>query len=240
MMPELLAPILGGTFGDQNLPGVGKTTVGATYRKVFVVSLSWIWPVCAPHDRTSGNRLVKFGVSNSKKPAPSGDGDTRAKPCLPAFPYFSLNDGHRMYFMAKHDRPNITTVDESAEDWARRSQPKGPPLFVPLLFALGFLIVGFWLWGDMDARGHISHDKLTAVSTENWAIGEYKDCFSLNIDIDQPVLSCDNVLGGDKDKVFKVRFYGRTYIDGIRKNTALKWKCVKNEETDPSITCGKR
>ena len=44
-----------------------------------------------------------------------------------------------------------------------------------------FIVGGFWLWNKIDERGHIPHDKLTTVSSESWSTGEYKSCFSLNI-----------------------------------------------------------
>jgi hypothetical protein len=111
-------------------------------------------------------------------------------------------------------------------------------LFV--LVVLGLLLGGKWVWDSFDSTGYIYHDKLTAVASENWALGEYKDCFSLNIRMKQPVLSCDNLLGGDKEKVFKVRFYGKTYREETPDNSAIRWKCTKNGDTDPSITCEKR
>jgi hypothetical protein len=102
------------------------------------------------------------------------------------------------------------------------------------------LVIGRWGWDALDSRGYIYHDKLTAVSGEGWAVGEYKDCFSLNIKMKQPVLSCDNLLGGDKERVFKVRFYGTTYREETPDNAAIRWKCMKNGQIDPAITCEKR
>jgi hypothetical protein len=110
-----------------------------------------------------------------------------------------------------------------------------------ILGVLGLLIWGgYWLWGKADAHGYFYHNKLAAVSSENWAIGEYKDCFSLNIKMNQPVLSCDTLLGGNKEKVFMVQFWGRTYIQGMPENTALEWKCTKTGDSDPSIKCERR
>jgi hypothetical protein len=99
---------------------------------------------------------------------------------------------------------------------------------------------GYWLWTQADSRGYIPHDKLAAVSSESWAVGEYKDCFSLNIEMDQPVLSCDALLGSDKEKVFKVEFWGATYIEDMPRDAALRWKCTKTGDTDPAIKCEKR
>jgi len=98
----------------------------------------------------------------------------------------------------------------------------------------------WWAWTALDKNGYIPHDKLTAVSSENWAVGEYKDCFSLNIKMDQPVLSCDNLLGGEKERVFKVQFWGITYSDDKPKDAAFDWKCTKTGDSDPSIKCERR
>ncbi len=128
------------------------------------------------------------------------------------------------------ERPPIPTSADSG--------PKG----YLILILLGLLIwAGFWLRRQLDADGYIFHDALTAVSSESWAIGEYKDCFSLNNKTDRPVLRCDNVLGGNKEEmVFKVRFYGRTYLDTVPANTALEWRCSKTGEADPTVTCEKQ
>jgi hypothetical protein len=103
-----------------------------------------------------------------------------------------------------------------------------------------FIWGGFWFWQLLDADGYIFHDTLTAVSSESWAIGEYKDCFSLNNKTGEPVLRCDNVLGGDKETVIKVRFYGRTHLDATPANSTLEWRCSKTGETDPTVMCEKR
>ena len=112
---------------------------------------------------------------------------------------------------------------------------------IKFLLAAGFLLWGgYQLWSDADAHGFIPHTRLASVSSESWTVGEYKDCFSLNIRMDQPILSCDNLLGSNKEKVFKVLFWGKTYIEGKPENTALEWRCTKTGDADPSIRCEKR
>jgi len=113
---------------------------------------------------------------------------------------------------------------------------------VAILFLLACLAyAGVWIWNQLDERTYISHDKLTVVSSGSWSPGEYKDCFTLNVEMEQPVLTCNNLLGRAEEKdVFKVRFYGETYIEGQSKDTPLRWNCTRNVELNPPITCVKR
>jgi hypothetical protein len=98
-------------------------------------------------------------------------------------------------------------------------------------------LVGAWnLAAD---RGYIFHDTLTSVSSKtSWVTGEYKDCFSTNVKTGlQLFLACDNALGGDSQKTFMVRFWGVTHSAEKPENTDFNWKCRKNGDGDPAITC---
>jgi hypothetical protein len=104
------------------------------------------------------------------------------------------------------------------------------------LIALAVLIL--LIWNAADEEGYVLHDMLTSVSSKtSWVTGEYKDCFSTNVKTGQLFLACDNALGGDSEKTFMVRFWGITRISDKPENTDFYWKCRKNEDGDPAITC---
>lgn len=103
-------------------------------------------------------------------------------------------------------------------------------------FVVLFLLIGGRaLWPMLDESGYIYHDKLTSVFAKSWAPGEYKDCNSLSSKEEQPYLMCDGEWG--EQKVFKVRFYGQTHVEGKPEGTMLFWKCLKNGDIDPAMTC---
>jgi hypothetical protein len=105
-------------------------------------------------------------------------------------------------------------------------------LIVALLFVLGVPGVGFrWLMHDSH---WIHQEKLMYVYAEGWAVGEYKDCVSLNVDLEEPSLTCD---AAAKGKTFKVRFDGDTYVKGKPDSTASHWKCRKFDVDDATIDC---
>ena len=105
-----------------------------------------------------------------------------------------------------------------------------------MLFVL-FAIVEWggtaWKWFMSDSH-LLHHDKLMYVESRNWANSEYKDCVSLNVDLDQPTLACDADATG---KVFKVRFDADTYDNTKPESTTFHWQCRKNGDADPAITC---
>src|SRR5215469_15350526 len=120
----------------------------------------------------------------------------------------------------------LTAALDSVADWLW-SFLKG----FAILFLLACLAsAGVWIWNQLDEHTYIPHDKLTTVSSGSWSPGEYKDCFTLNVEMEQPVLNCNNLLGSAEKKVFKVRFYGETHIEGQSKDTTFRWDCTRNEE----------
>lgn len=115
------------------------------------------------------------------------------------------------------------------------------------LFLIGLAIWGaFALWGWLDDSGYIRHDKLTSVSSTGWSVGEYKDCISYNTKYKEgsspaALLFCD-LSASAEPKIFKVRFYGKTHIEGKSETDSLQWTCKKNSiggvfDIDAAITC---
>jgi hypothetical protein len=101
---------------------------------------------------------------------------------------------------------------------------------------MALLVGGVSLWDYLDELGYIHHDKMTQVSSKGWTNGEYKDCSSVNAKPEEPYLECAGFLGGEA-KEFKVRFYGQTRVADKPENYMFTWKCRKNGDTDPTITC---
>jgi hypothetical protein len=108
-----------------------------------------------------------------------------------------------------------------------------------------FVSITLWLW--MDDSGYIPHDEMTIVYSPDWQFGEYKSCTTLNGAKPQNILCDGGVPSGriEEGKVFKVRFWGRTYDEGKAAvggapdiaPTLFYWNCRKNDGGDPSFTC---
>jgi len=81
------------------------------------------------------------------------------------------------------------------------------------------------------------HDQKMWVEAKGWSAGEYKNCTTLNNDLKEPTLHCDDDVVG---KVFDVRFYGETFVHDKPEMSAFHWTCQKNEGIDPSMTCRDR
>ena len=88
----------------------------------------------------------------------------------------------------------------------------------------------------------------TIVYSPDWQIGEYKTCSTLNGNGDkspehstrpQNIFCEGGVPSGrpEDGKVFKVRFWGRTYIKSEPFEKYMLWNCRKNGGGDPSVTC---
>jgi len=101
---------------------------------------------------------------------------------------------------------------------------------------LTLLVGGVSVWNYLDESGYIYHDKMTLVSSKGWTNGEYKDCSSLNAKPEEPYLECAGLFGGES-KEFKVRFYGQPRVLDKPENYTFAWKCRKNGDSDPTITC---
>ena len=78
------------------------------------------------------------------------------------------------------------------------------------------------------------HDKLMFVEAENWVNGEYKTCVTLNVDLEEPSLTCDPNARG---KLFKVQFDAETYDKEKPDTTSVRWKCRKNGDNEVAIDC---
>ena len=90
-----------------------------------------------------------------------------------------------------------------------------------------------WHWLKYDSHW-IHHEKVMFVYAENWATGEYKNCATLNVDLEEPSLTCDT---NAKGKSFKVRFDANTYIKEKPDSTVFHWTCRKYGEGDATIDC---
>jgi hypothetical protein len=105
-----------------------------------------------------------------------------------------------------------------------------------VLVALALSVAGILDAVNLD--GYFFRDTLTSVSSATgWENREYKDCFSTNVNTGQQFLACDNPLGGGSAKTFMVRFWGKTHRSDKPEATDFEWKCRKNSEGDPAITC---
>jgi hypothetical protein len=105
-------------------------------------------------------------------------------------------------------------------------------LIVVVLVVVGVPGAAFqWLMHDSH---WIHHEKLMYVYAEGWATGEYKDCVSLNVDVEEPSLTCD---ANAKGKTFKVRFDSDTHVKERADSTEFRWKCRKYEVGDATIDC---
>ncbi len=104
------------------------------------------------------------------------------------------------------------------------------------------------IWDRLDQAGHIPHDELTIVYSPDWQNGEYKTCSTLSgngykspehFTRPQNILCDGGVPSGrlEDGKVFKVRFWGRTYIKTKPLETSLSWSCRRSSSDDPSIIC---
>lgn len=107
---------------------------------------------------------------------------------------------------------------------------------VSLLGGLLALWSGPRIWEYLN-ESVIQHDKLATVYSRDWANGEYKQCTNVNAKTEEPYLQCDDLTLTEKGKVFKVRFYGQTYVAENRFETLHYWRCRKNGYEDPAITC---
>jgi hypothetical protein len=81
------------------------------------------------------------------------------------------------------------------------------------------------------------HDQKMWVEAKGWLAGEYKNCTTLNNELKEATLHCDDDVVG---KVFDVRFYGETFVHDQPEMSAFHWTCQKNQGIDPSMTCRDR
>jgi hypothetical protein len=98
------------------------------------------------------------------------------------------------------------------------------------------LLGGLMLWGYMDQHHYFYHDKLARITSAGWNGRNAKDCDEWNLKTDLPVLECD---GGHSDlqETIRVRFYGDTRLDLQPDELRLHWKCTRNSDSSPAVTC---
>jgi hypothetical protein len=110
-----------------------------------------------------------------------------------------------------------------------------------LVIAIAIFIAvytGVWDLGELEDTGWVHHDKITTVFSRDWVTGEYKHCSNVNANNhEEPYLLCDGANLDEKGKVFEVRFYGRTYQPEWAFETTFDWRCRRNADDDPTITC---
>lgn len=107
-----------------------------------------------------------------------------------------------------------------------------------LALVIGGLLGGITFLWYLNDDGYFYHDKLTTIhAPSSWVNGEYKECTSLDVkEADEhPELSCENAVS-DEGKVFKVRFYGRTFAPE-KKQIVRYWTCRKTDAGDTTVTC---
>jgi hypothetical protein len=98
------------------------------------------------------------------------------------------------------------------------------------------LVMFYGFYEQLDGWNKIPHDKMTTVYSIGWQNGEYKVCYSFNQSTQdqEPELICET---GEPPRVFKVRFWGRTFVRQKSSFVQYTWTCRKNGEADPMITC---
>src|SRR5215472_9455421 len=114
--------------------------------------------------------------------------------------------------------------------------------FVRVLSAI--LVVAFVSGGGAAVwkyvQRHISHEKLATVHClEEWSVGEYRECNSMNLreQDSKPELYCVVSSRLDLGKVFKVSSSGDlTYDDEKQEGQVLEWLCRRNID-DPTFSC---
>jgi hypothetical protein len=109
-------------------------------------------------------------------------------------------------------------------------------LFLLPVLACFLLVMLYGFYEQLDYWNKIPHDKLTTVYNTNWANGEYQTCDSFNQSSQdkKPELDC---MTGEPPKTFKVRFWGRTFAPEKSRLVLFTWRCRKNGDSDPVITC---
>jgi hypothetical protein len=122
---------------------------------------------------------------------------------------------------------------------SRYSSGIGCSLIILIAVAICIAVyTGAWDLGELEDTGWIHHDKITTVFSRDWVTGEYKHCSNVNANNhDEPYLLCDGANLEENGKVFKVRFYGRTYQTEAPFETTIDWRCRRNSSEDPIITC---
>jgi hypothetical protein len=106
-------------------------------------------------------------------------------------------------------------------------------LGVIAIFALYIGAVRGYQWALHNTHW-FHHKKLMFVYAENWANGEYKSCLTLNVDLEEPSLTCDS---NENGKTFKVQFNGETYDKEKTNTTTVQWRCRKYRDSEATIDC---
>jgi hypothetical protein len=123
---------------------------------------------------------------------------------------------------------------------ARPQIDRNPALVVVAVLGVAFtlLLVGWPNIRDtvLDS-GSVYHDQKMWVEAKGWSEDEYKNCTTLNVDLEQPTLHCDDDVVG---RVFDVRFYGKTFVQDKPDSQVFHWACQKNVGIDPEMTCRDR
>ena len=114
---------------------------------------------------------------------------------------------------------------------------------VVLLVLVG--LGGLAIWDRLDGAGYVPHEEMTIVYSPDWHNGEYKICSTQNgngykspehSSTPQNILCDGGVPSGrlEDGKVFKVQFWGKTFIKTKPFETPLLWNCLKS---DAYIVC---
>jgi len=127
--------------------------------------------------------------------------------------------------MAYYD-PKKTTI---AEDL------KAVGKFILIVAAICAL---YFVWTALEDSNWIFHDRTATVQGKGWQTGEIKFCVSVTREELKYslLLDCDRSWEHDP-KFFEVRFWGPIQKNEKDKTITLHWKCRKNGETEPVITC---
>jgi len=104
-------------------------------------------------------------------------------------------------------------------------------------FLMVIVLVSLLIWAWYESNWFY-HDRMSTVQAKGWQAGEYKFCVTVTRqELKYPLLvDCDQSLEHDP-KFFNVRFWGPIQKHEEEAGTMMHWKCRKNTEGEPAITC---
>jgi hypothetical protein len=107
---------------------------------------------------------------------------------------------------------------------------------VAVACAVFVLAVGMLIYGTN--KGLIFFDRPTHIrSSEPWKVGEFKVC-SVTASLQEVFMVCDSSEGATAS-TREVRFWGKVALSSSTDPKMLLWKCVRNEDPSPALTCRK-
>jgi hypothetical protein len=129
----------------------------------------------------------------------------------------------------------VTYYDPTKSKTTTAESLKAVAKFILIVSAISMLA---FFWNALEESNWMFHDRMTTVQGKGWQTGEYKFCVSVTRqELKYPLLlDCDKSWEHDP-KFFQVRFWGPIQKNEKDATITLHWKCKKNGEGEPVITC---